>query len=86
METIAHYGTVDILVNNAGVANMEVPQEVPISAWQHVVELNLTGAFLSSQVAAREMIGAGHGGSIITIASILGAGVILYVDGGWTAW
>ena len=73
-ETVDHYGKVDILVNNAGVANVGQPEDVPLSEWKHVVDVNLTGVFLCSQVVAREMIAAKNGGSIINIASILGAG------------
>lgn len=73
-ETVDRYGQVDILVNNAGVANVGAPHEVPLSEWKYVVDVNLTGVFLCSQVAAREMIASGRGGSIINIASILGAG------------
>jgi NAD(P)-dependent dehydrogenase (short-subunit alcohol dehydrogenase family) len=73
-ETIDRYGKIDILVNNAGVANVGPPESVALSDWKHVVDVNLTGVFLCAQVVAREMIRAGNGGSIINIASILGAG------------
>jgi NAD(P)-dependent dehydrogenase (short-subunit alcohol dehydrogenase family) len=73
-ETIDRYGKIDILVNNAGVANVGPPEDVALSDWKHVVDVNLTGVFLCAQVVAREMIKAGNGGSIINIASILGAG------------
>lgn len=73
-ETVDRYGKVDILVNNAGVANVGQPEDVPLSEWKHVVDINLTGVFLCSQIVAREMISAKNGGSIINIASILGAG------------
>lgn len=73
-ETLDRYGRVDILVNNAGVANVGPPESVPLSEWKHVVDVNLTGVFLCSQVVARAMIEARNGGSIINIASILGAG------------
>lgn len=73
-ETVDRYGRVDILVNNAGVANVGPPESVALDDWKHVVEVNLTGVFLCSQVVAREMIRAGNGGSMINIASILGAG------------
>lgn len=73
-QTIGHYGKVDILVNNAGVANVGPPEDIPLDEWKWVVDVNLTGVFLSAQAVAREMIKAGNGGSIINIASILGAG------------
>jgi NAD(P)-dependent dehydrogenase (short-subunit alcohol dehydrogenase family) len=72
--TVERFGRLDILVNNAGVATIGEPEDVSLSDWQHVIDVNLTGVFLCSRAAARKMIGAGNGGSIINIASILGAG------------
>ena len=43
---------------------------VSLSDWQRVLDINLTGTFLAVQSAARRMITAGRGGSIITVASI----------------
>lgn len=73
-QTVDHYGRLDILVNNAGTANVGPPEDLPLSDWQRVIDVNLTGVFLCSQAAARQMIAADNGGSIINIASILGAG------------
>jgi NAD(P)-dependent dehydrogenase (short-subunit alcohol dehydrogenase family) len=39
-----------------------------------VIDVNLTGVFLCAKAAAQAMIDAGNGGSIVNIASILGAG------------
>jgi gluconate 5-dehydrogenase len=72
--TIAHFGQLDILVNNAGVAAVGPPEDLRLVDWQRVIDVNLTGVFLCAQAAARAMIDAGRGGSIINIASILGAG------------
>lgn len=73
-QTVAQLGKVDILVNNAGIATAGPPEEMSLRDWQQVVDVNLTGVFLCSQIAARKMIAAGSGGSIINIGSILGAG------------
>ncbi len=66
------FGKVDILVNNAG-ANWAAPAEdMPLEAWDKQVNLNLTGAFLLSQlIAKRSMIPAGWG-RIINLASVNG--------------
>ena len=45
--------------------------ELSLADWQKVVDVNLTGVFLCARSAARHMIAAG-GGSIVTIASVLG--------------
>ena len=44
--------------------------QLPFSEWQSVLDVNLTGTFLALQAAARRMIAARRGGSMITIASI----------------
>jgi gluconate 5-dehydrogenase len=70
-KTIAAYGKVDILVNNAGVSWGAEPEEMPVDKWQKVIDINLTGAFLFSQAAGREMLKREYG-RIINIASIAG--------------
>ncbi|GAC1378308.1 MAG: SDR family oxidoreductase [Acidimicrobiales bacterium] len=44
--------------------------DLSLADWQRVLDINLTGTFLAVQAAARRMVTAGRGGSIITIASI----------------
>jgi NAD(P)-dependent dehydrogenase (short-subunit alcohol dehydrogenase family) len=70
-KTIAAFGKVDILINNAGIAWAAEPETMPLDKWQKVIETNLTGTFLFSQAAGREMLKA-QSGSIINIASIAG--------------
>ncbi len=62
----------DIVVNNAGIAFNGPALETPEENWRQVIDTDLTGVFLVSQVAARAMAADGQGGSIINIASILG--------------
>ena len=69
--TIARYGTIDILVNNAGVSWGERPEAMPLEQWQKVIDVNLTGAFVFSQAAGREMLKRQYG-RIINVASIAG--------------
>jgi gluconate 5-dehydrogenase len=69
--TIARFGAVDILVNNAGVSWGEMPEDMPLEKWQHVLDVNLTGCFLFAQAVGREMLKKGSG-SIVNIASVSG--------------
>ncbi len=44
--------------------------DLPLEAWQKVIDVNLTGTFLALQSSSRRMLDAGTPGSIITIASV----------------
>lgn len=65
------WGRLDILVNNAGTSMIAPSEELALADWQRTVDLNLTGAFLCAQEAARRMIPR-KSGVIINIGSILG--------------
>jgi gluconate 5-dehydrogenase len=69
--TLAAYGRIDILVNNAGLSWGEAPETMPLDKWHKVLDANLTGAFLFSQAAGREMLKQQYG-RIINIASVAG--------------
>lgn len=58
-----------LLVNNAGVADYKSLLKMDLARWRAVVDINLTGAFLALQRAARRMRATG-GGAIVNIASI----------------
>jgi gluconate 5-dehydrogenase len=67
--TVAVYGHVDILINNAGISWGAPADDMPLDKWQRVLDVNLTGAFLFAQAAARVMLPRGSG-SIINVASL----------------
>jgi NAD(P)-dependent dehydrogenase (short-subunit alcohol dehydrogenase family) len=69
--TVERFGQIDILVNNAGVSWGGRPETMTLAQWQKVIDTNLTGAFLFSQAAGREMLKRQYG-RIINIASIAG--------------
>ncbi|MDP2317793.1 MAG: glucose 1-dehydrogenase [Acidobacteriota bacterium] len=77
-KTMQAYGQLDILINNAGITWAAPAAEMPLEKWRKVIDVNLTGAFLFSQAAGREMLKTGYG-RIINVASI--AGLIASVHG-----
>jgi 3-oxoacyl-[acyl-carrier protein] reductase len=68
---LSAFGRIDILVNNAGIGGNTPFLETSLEEWERILRVNLTGAFLVAQAAAREMVKAG-GGRVINIASLSG--------------
>ncbi|KAH0660747.1 hypothetical protein KY289_029495 [Solanum tuberosum] len=72
MKTVVdRWGTVDILINNAGITRDTLLMRMKKSQWQEVIDLNLTGVFLSTQAAAKIMMKKKKG-RIINISSVVG--------------
>ena len=63
-------GGVDVLVNNAGRGGGSSFLDHTLEDWQNELDVNLTGAFLCAQAAARRMVNAGGGGRIINVTSV----------------
>jgi gluconate 5-dehydrogenase len=64
---------IDILFNNAGIQLRRPLIELEATEWRHVIETNLTSAFLVGREAARRMIARGRGGKIVNIGSLTSA-------------
>lgn len=62
----------DIVINNAGVTHDGPALETSADDWARVIDTDLTGVFRVAQAAARSMVEAGRGGSVVNVASILG--------------
>ncbi len=62
------FGRLDILVYNAGRHWSAPPEDLPLSAWSKVMDVNLTGAFLAAREAGALMLAAGKG-AIVNVAS-----------------
>jgi NAD(P)-dependent dehydrogenase (short-subunit alcohol dehydrogenase family) len=68
--TVRRFGRLDIAFNNAGVGGFSPIQDYKLDDFKRVVDICLTGTFLCIKHEAKHLIGAGHGGSIINIASL----------------
>ena len=64
-------GALEVGVNCAGIANATAAEEMPLEQWQRMLDVNLTGMFLSCQTEARVMLPRRRG-SIINISSMSG--------------
>lgn len=68
-DTVAAFGRLDVMVANAGIVDRAPFLEFPDELWTRVLSVNLTGAFLCGQSAARQMVAQGDGGRIVNVAS-----------------
>jgi NAD(P)-dependent dehydrogenase (short-subunit alcohol dehydrogenase family) len=69
-------GPLDILVNNAGIETIVPFLELTDEQWTHLVDVNLRGAWLCSQVFCRRAVAEGRQGCIVNIGSIQAAKVL----------
>ncbi|GGA28784.1 glucose-1-dehydrogenase [Paenibacillus physcomitrellae] len=65
-----HFGSLDIMINNAGIENEVPSQDLSLTDWQQVIDVNLTGAFLGCREAVDYMLEHGIKGRIINISSV----------------
>lgn len=70
-ETEKSLGALSLAVNCAGIANAEAAEKMPREQWQKMIDVDLTGVFLSCQAEARVMLPRKRG-SIVNIASMSG--------------
>lgn len=67
---VKHFRGLDILVNNAGIEHEAPFLDTPLDEWNKVIAVNLTGAWICSQAAARQMVKQKRGGRIVNISSV----------------
>lgn len=68
---LAEAGNFDILVNNAGITRDGLSFRMKMEDWQSVLNVNLTGTFIVTQIVSNAMLKA-RSGSIINMSSIVG--------------
>ena len=60
-EGVAAVGRIDVLVNNAGVTVRRPLEQIELAEWRHVMDVNVTSAFLVAKAVAPQMIERGSG-------------------------
>lgn len=69
-QVLKAWGRIDVLVNNAGIVVRTPWDRVTVQEWDAVVGVNLTGAFLCSQMAAPALTASS--GAIVNVSSVNG--------------
>lgn len=64
-------GPISVAVNCAGIANAGAAETMPLEQWQRMLDINLTGVFLSAKTEAQVMLPRRRG-SIVNVASMSG--------------
>jgi NAD(P)-dependent dehydrogenase (short-subunit alcohol dehydrogenase family) len=72
---VGEAGHPEILVNNAGQLQRGGLADLPVQAWNDLLDINLTGYFLCSQIFGRAMLDTGHG-TLVHVGSISAKEVI----------
>jgi NAD(P)-dependent dehydrogenase (short-subunit alcohol dehydrogenase family) len=70
--TVARLGRVDCAVANAGVLLLRHVVDMDVAQWRRVIDINLTGAFVTCQVFARQLVRQQEGGRLILTSSLFG--------------
>jgi acetoacetyl-CoA reductase len=70
-EVLERHGRLDILVNNAGITIDKTMRKMTPEEWDHVIHVNLSGAFYLSRAILQHMLDRGYG-RIIMISSVIG--------------
>jgi acetoacetyl-CoA reductase len=71
-EVLDRHGRLDILVNNAGITLDKTMRKMTPEEWDHVIHVNLSGAFYLSRAILQQMLDRGYG-RIINISSVIGS-------------
>ena len=69
-ETLARFGRVDSCFANAGMGVSKPFVEMSLADWNAVLDVNLTGVFLTFREAVKHMIERGGGGKLVVTSSI----------------
>jgi acetoacetyl-CoA reductase len=71
-KVLDRHGQLDILVNNAGITVDKTVRKMTPQEWDHVIHVNLSGAFYLSRAILQHMLDRSYG-RIINISSVIGS-------------
>ena len=69
-KAVEEFGQLDVMINNAGMEEKMPFLETPLDVWNKTIAVNLTGAWLGCQEAAKQMVSQGGSGRILNISSV----------------
>ena len=69
---VAELGRLDIVSANAGIHSAAPAHQMTESAWQDLIDVNLTGVWLTCKVAVPHLIAGGRGGTVVLTSSVAG--------------
>ena len=70
--TVGRFGKVDLVVPNAGILILKHVVDTSVVEWRRVIDVNLTGAFITAAAFARQLVAQKSGGRIIMTSSLFG--------------
>lgn len=70
--TVQTLGKVDIVVPNAGILLLQHAVDTDVAGFRRVIDVNLTGAFITAKIFAQRLIDQGAGGRIVLTSSLFG--------------
>ena len=67
---VAQLGGLDVFVQCSGTGHSTLFLDTPLETWRDVMAVDLDGAFVCLQAAARHLVAAGNGGRLIGVTSV----------------
>jgi 3-oxoacyl-[acyl-carrier protein] reductase len=63
-------GDVTLLVNNAGICPVAMIKDMEVTEWQRVLDINMSGVFLTCRDMIRRLTARGQTGAVVNISSL----------------
>jgi NAD(P)-dependent dehydrogenase (short-subunit alcohol dehydrogenase family) len=71
-QVVERFGGVDVVVANAGILLLKPALDIGLEEWRRVLDVNLTGSFITCQEFGKQLVEQGRGGRIILSSSLFG--------------